>query len=131
MTQNTSYPSPNAPQMGEGTHPFYTNQHPMPSNDDLRLSPQPPPNIQTGRTTNEEDGSRVVQSSPRLQDLRQGNLPSPQQLAQGGLETADSAGKPRTKVSRACDECRRKKVRCLLVELSVNAKLTVTDSLRR
>ena len=128
MTRDTSYPSPTAAQIGEGAHPFYTNQHQMPSSEELQLSTQPPHNAPAGRITNNDDGSEVVQSSRTLQDLRQGNTTTPQELAQSGLERAESAGKPRSKVSRACDECRRKKVRILFIGTSVNTKLNVIDS---
>ena len=63
----------------------------------------------------EEDG---LEAAHRAQELRHSQLASPQQLAQSGLEStplydnnsADSASRKRSKVSRACDECRRKKV---------------------
>ena len=65
----------------------------------------------------EDDG---LESTQHAQEMRHTQLASPQQLAQSGLEStpafdgnsaaADAASRKRSKVSRACDECRRKKV---------------------
>ncbi|MCJ1469550.1 Glucose-responsive transcription factor [Pseudocyphellaria aurata] len=121
MSQNTSYPSPNSAQAGQG--PFYASQHQLPVAEDVQTSaPQPhraPP------TSGERDGERDAETDERpqavrnTQELRHLQIASPIQLAQGGLESAqhyDPSGDPssrkRTKVSRACDECRRKKIRC-------------------
>lgn len=102
--------------MGEG--PFYTAQHQMPVAEDVQT---PTPLAHRGPPTTEqfdrgeEDG---LETAHRAQELRHSQLASPQQLAQSGLEStplydnnsADSASRKRSKVSRACDECRRKKV---------------------
>lgn len=116
MPQGASYPSPNSTQMGEG--PFYTAQHQLPVSEDVQT---PTPLAHRGPPTTEqfergeEDG---LEAAHRAQELRHSQLASPQQLAQSGLEStplydnnsADSASRKRSKVSRACDECRRKKV---------------------
>lgn len=122
MAQNTSYPSPNSAQVGQG--PFYASQHQLPVGEDVQTpAPQPhhpPPtsaerDVESGETN---DRAQAVRSTP---DLRHLQIASPIQLAQGGLESAqhydpnDSASRKRTKVSRACDECRRKKVRDILI----------------
>ena len=54
-----------------------------------------------------------------------------QQLAQAQdvQETGQPNEKPRTKVSRACDECRRKKVRILPADIYLNAQLIVIDQM--
>lgn len=107
MAQNTSYPSPNSAQMGEG--PFYASQHQLPVAEDVQTSA--PQSHRAPPTTGGRDGET---------DERAPTVRNTQQLAQSGLESAqtydqnDPASRKRTKVSRACDECRRKKVRSLL-----------------
>lgn len=115
-----TYPSPTGHQMGEGTHPFYSNQQPIPSAEEMslqtRLSREVPPNM----TDNMGDGHDIQRAEQVMQSLAQAPMHSPQQLAQGGLDPSqdsnygDGSAKKRTKVSRACDECRRKKVCTLL-----------------
>ncbi len=137
MPQGASYPSPNSTQMGEG--PFYTSQHQMPVSEDLQTPTQsahrgPPNTEQFDR--GDDDG---LEAGHRAQDLRHSQLASPQQLAQSGLEstqlyhnnTADSASRKRTKVSRACDECRRKKVCRDILHVSAYNGLTFLDQMRR
>lgn len=82
MAHNHSYPSPNAAQMGEG--PFFASQNQMPA-------PQDP-----------------LQGRP-VHAFNHAHIAS-QQLAQSSLESTEGSARKRTKVSRACDECRRKKV---------------------
>ena len=136
-TRETSYPSPTGAQMSEGGHPFFASQHPMSSNDDLRMSGQQAPGAQLGRAMSDEGSSEeVVQSSSafNLQGFRQEgfrqDMVSPQQLAQSGLESVGSSGKPRSKVSRACDECRRKKVCMCCFQGYSDTKLVDIDALR-
>lgn len=117
MVPGASYPSPTSAQISEG--PFYASQHQMPTTDDIQqlahIPRRGPPNIDE----RDRDGDDRAQAGRRhSQDLRNAQLASPQQLAQSGLDStpnydssaADSASRKRTKVSRACDECRRKKV---------------------
>ncbi|KAI4127524.1 MAG: hypothetical protein LQ347_004565 [Umbilicaria vellea] len=113
-----TYPSPTGHQMGDGTHPFYSNQQPIPSAEEMslqrRLSREVPPNM----TDNIGDGQEIQRAEQVMHNLAQAQMHSPQQLAQGGLDPnqdssyGDGSAKKRTKVSRACDECRRKKIRC-------------------
>ena len=62
------------------------------------------------------DGQDIHRTEQVMQNLSQAQMNSPQHLAQGGLDSnqesnyGDGSAKKRTKVSRACDECRRKKV---------------------
>lgn len=91
-----------AAQMGEGAHPFYTNQ-----------PGQVPQQIPTGRSVSYDDGGQGqhVEQSQTLQELQQAQQAhqASQQLAHSEVETPEpTARKPRTKVLRACDECRRK-----------------------
>lgn len=122
MAQSTSYPSPNSAQVGEG--PFYASQHHVPTEDVQTSAPQP-------RRAQPTTGGRDVETDERVQtvrnpqELRHIQIASPQQIAQSGLESAqsydhnsgDPSSRKRTKVSRACDECRRKKVCSLLIRL--------------
>jgi len=85
--------------MGEGAHPFYTNQ-----------PGQVPNQIPTGRSASYDDGAKVVHAvQPQmLQELQEAQL-AQQRLAPNRVKmTEPAAKKPRTKVLRACDECRWK-----------------------
>lgn len=117
MVPGASYPSPTSAQISEG--PFYASQHQIPAADEMQLAQiarRGPPNIDE---RDREEDERAQAARRHSQDLRHAQLASPQQLAQSGLDStpnydpnvADSASRKRTKVSRACDECRRKKVR--------------------
>ncbi|MCJ1364994.1 Glucose-responsive transcription factor [Acarospora aff. strigata] len=116
MPATQSYPSPTAVQMGDGAHPFYTSQQQLPSADELQLSAQLSRNVAPNMTGNIADGQEMVPPGQAMQDLRQ--QASPEELAQGGLDPnhdpsfGDPTPRKRSKVSRACDECRRKKIRC-------------------
>lgn len=102
--QGNAYPDPSS--QSAGIHPFYTDQQSR----DVPI-PQAP-------TAPMHGGSNDPKGYP--QDYMRGPYPqpsTPQQLAQQGLNvnqshrhgTEDSL-KKKQKVSRACDECRRKKV---------------------
>lgn len=135
-----TYPSPTGHQMGEGTHPFYSNQQPIPSAEEMslqtRLSREVPPNM----TDNIGDAQDIQRAEQVMQNLAQAQMHSPQQLAQGGLEPnqdanyGDGSAKKRSKVSRACDECRRKKVCTIfdrrMVAEYVSQTLIAQDSMR-
>ncbi|KAI9870625.1 MAG: Glucose-responsive transcription factor [Pleopsidium flavum] len=116
MPPTQSYPSPTAAQMGDGAHPFYTSQQQMPSAEELQLSAQLSRNVAPNMTGNIGDGQEIVSPNQPGPVLRQ--QASPEELAQGGLDPnhdpsfGESAPRKRSKVSRACDECRRKKIRC-------------------
>ncbi|KAL2049813.1 hypothetical protein ABVK25_009908 [Lepraria finkii] len=115
MTQPTSYPSPHATH--EDIHPFYnTNQHHMPPAEHSHIPP-PAAAPMHGGGGHARD---FAQGNQNGQNMRQPQPSTPQQLAQRGLEAdqsqdpnnLDSSSRKRSKVSRACDECRRKKIRC-------------------
>lgn len=125
MVRDNSYPSPNAVQMGDGAHPFYTSHHHMPVAEDLQMSAHMQHNEAVNNGLNEER-QEIVQSGRTLQDLRQAQITSPQQLAQSGLDTADSSARKRSKVSRACDQCRRKKVRFKYLRKSMLIKKLIS-----
>lgn len=115
MAQNTSYPSPTSAQMGDG--PFYTRQNQLPVSADAQISPQMPPRAPPAamvRDSTADENAQKAQIAQNAQNLRHPQLPSSEELARHTLEhqydqMSESARK-RTKVSRACDECRRKKV---------------------
>ena len=128
-----SYPSPNASQIGAGTNPFYhPSQHPMPLTEQLHLSAHthresPIAHQNTGGSQGPNHGFGTPQASGDSQGPREQYMDVPQQIAQGVLTTTESGrqdipngasgeGPPqkRSKVSRACDECRRKKVVALI-----------------
>lgn len=108
MEQNTSYPEPDA--APDAMHP-YAPQYPLPPSGHSQIQQAAEATMRRG-----SEGSGI---------FSQGNGPAPgggppstpQQLAQRSLDVnqgsdpnnADSSRK-RSKVSRACDECRRKKV---------------------
>lgn len=113
MPATESYPSPTAAQMGDGAHPFYANQQQLTSADELQLSAQLSRNVaphMSGSIGGEQEMPAPDQGVP---DMRQ--QASPEELAQGGLDPnhdpsfGDPTPRKRSKVSRACDECRRKK----------------------
>ncbi|KAI9818788.1 MAG: Glucose-responsive transcription factor [Pycnora praestabilis] len=112
-----SYPSPNAAQMGSGVGPFYSNQPRLDPSDNLQLSAQLSRNAAPLMTGRSDDDHEMLPPNHSENGLLQPT--SPEQMAEGGLDmnTDASFGDPtaprkRSKVSRACDECRRKKIRC-------------------
>lgn len=121
MAQNTSYPSPNSAQVGEG--PFYASQHQVPVAEDVQTPAAQPRRAPPATGARDGETDERAQAARNTQELRHIQMASPQELAQGGLESAqnydhnsaDPSSRKRTKVSRACDECRRKKVRSLWI----------------
>ncbi|KAB8294079.1 hypothetical protein EYC80_009533 [Monilinia laxa] len=137
-----SYPSPNATAADSGGGPFYgptsSNQHPhqhqqpLPTPDELQLAEQLSADAQLSRSLQPNMGAgRGMSENPDPRSQANVNLnhqyqPEHQmhgghsQMNQGHLDMGpqyedDSnspAGRKRSKVSRACDECRRKKIRC-------------------
>lgn len=120
-----TYPDPSV--AGEGAGPFYSpgnnNQQQRLSNpEDLRLAAQLSGNLEPMMNTTAGGSMNDASEAPG-----QGNAnhqysqeqPIHPQLSPGGIESSpynmgDSSMAPRkrSKVSRACDECRRKKIRC-------------------
>lgn len=130
-----SYPSPNAG-AADGGGPFYSSSGPqqpgIPSPDALQHLAQQSRNLAPIMSAS-LGGNMTDGQDPRgpSQGINQGNvnhqyghdgLPSPQMQqshghmdpmgSQYGTPDGSMAPRKRSKVSRACDECRRKKVRC-------------------
>lgn len=120
MSSGPSYPSPTAVQVGGGAAPFYGQNGGSPS--------QLPADLQRLQQADlSQDTSMMMAASMNgaehyadheiPMDDSMGGPTSPERLAQGVLNMeqgdvmATSAARKRSKVSRACDECRRKKVR--------------------
>jgi hypothetical protein len=113
MAHTSSYPEPNASHVGDGGGPFYTNQqgqrHAGP--EDIEMLRE----ISTGQHAAagpQQVLSRVDQkfaASPYT--AAQMTFPAAPPPIDSQRETPDGSNKKKSKVSRACDECRRKKVR--------------------
>lgn len=119
------YPSPNAQAVGGDAGPFFNQaaQEAAQVPPDLaRLeADHEPPDINNGSpsTSVAHDPATYPQAGPAVDDNLQEQT-SPERMAQGVLNidgqppafinTEASNGRKRSKVSRACDECRRKKV---------------------
>ena len=114
MPVEQTYPSPNAAQIGHGANPFYA-QHQLHTSEEIEFSTQ----------LHQEEGPSIIENArvdhANLQDLRQAQLNSPQpnfaqqparpsQISDQGPSTDDAVTRKKSKTSRACDECRRKKV---------------------
>ncbi|KAL2870509.1 putative C6 finger domain protein [Aspergillus lucknowensis] len=132
MPPAPSYPSPNAAQIGQGTMQYYTNR--QLTADELlsaELSRETSgPGINDGSSngvhhgqsmvlgTSNAGGAEMTRPSSPDHHQQQHMLPFPASQQVGvdpnhDLSYGDqSARRKRTKISRACDECRRKKVRC-------------------
>ncbi|KAI9372898.1 hypothetical protein BJX61DRAFT_414232 [Aspergillus egyptiacus] len=132
MPPAPSYPSPNAAQMGQGAMQYYTNR--QLTADELltaELSRETSgPGINDGSSNGVHHGQSMVLGSSNAGGADMGRPSSPDQHQQQhmlpfppsqqvgvdpnhDLSYGDqSARRKRTKISRACDECRRKKVRC-------------------
>jgi hypothetical protein len=135
MPPGPSYPSPNAAQINQGALPYYTNQRQLTA-DELHLSAElsretSAQNMNDGTNNGMPHGQpMVLGSSNPTGPPDMGRPPSSDQHPQSqqqilqftpnqqvgvdpnhDLSYGDqSARRKRTKVSRACDECRRKKV---------------------
>ncbi|KAL5343795.1 hypothetical protein BJX70DRAFT_122880 [Aspergillus crustosus] len=126
-----SYPSPNAAQIGQGTMQYYANR--QLTTDELlsaELSREASgPGINDGSSNGVHHGQSMVLGSSNAGGAEMGRPSSPDQHQQShmlfppsqqvgvdpnhDLSYGDQAARrKRTKISRACDECRRKKVRC-------------------
>jgi hypothetical protein len=130
MPPAPSYPSPNAAQIGQGTMQYYTNR--QLTTDELlsaELSRETSgPGINDGSSNGVHHGQSMVLGSSNAGGADMGRPSSPDQHQQQhmlpfppsqqvgvdpnhDLSYGDqSARRKRTKISRACDECRRKKV---------------------
>jgi len=129
-----SYPSPNAAQIGQGAISYYTNQRHLTA-DELHLSAElsreaSAANINDGAANGMAHGLPMVLGSPNTGAQEMNRVASSdhhQQQQQHHLQFTpnqqvgvdpnhdlsygdQSTRRKRSKVSRACDECRRKKV---------------------
>ncbi|EDP49349.1 C6 finger domain protein, putative [Aspergillus fumigatus A1163] len=131
MPPATSYPSPNAAQMAQGSMPYYGNR--QLTADELlsaELSRETSgPGLNDGSSNGVHHGQSMVMGSSNPGATDMGRPSSPDQHQQHMLQFTpgqqvgvdpnhdlsygdQSARRKRSKISRACDECRRKKVRC-------------------
>ena len=102
--QDSSYPDPS--NQSAGVHPFYADQQ-QPRDVPIAQAPTAPMH----------GGNREPKTySPEYMRAQYPHPSTPQQLAQQGLnvnqstsQEAQDSAKKKQKVSRACDECRRKK----------------------
>ena len=103
----SSYPDPSAHSGGVHPHPFYAEQPQQPRDGSVAQAPTAPMQGGSG------DGKGYSPDYMRTQYIQPS---TPQQLAQQGLNVNQNTSeepqdsKKKQKVSRACDECRRKKV---------------------
>ena len=118
MSAGQTYPSPNAAQMGHGANPFYGHQ--LPRAEDIELAAQLNRETVPDITRAMGEGQNMQPIHSDVQDSRQLNIDSPQQnfmqqAAKSGQalnqdsSIDDAVARRKSKVSRACDECRRKK----------------------
>ncbi|MCJ1405570.1 Glucose-responsive transcription factor [Xylographa trunciseda] len=129
MSHNNAYPSPSAAQVGEGAGPFYAAQQAqrVPPQEELELSAQLSREIGPGNNQGVNDGQGMQQhvdqkfSQPMYPPHQMQNYPQMNTTPQGATARGfpndtssvdESSARKKSKVSRACDECRRKKIRC-------------------
>lgn len=109
MDQNASYPEPDAGP--EAMHPYANHQYPMPPSGHSHI----PHAVEATMGRHSNGSGSFMQGTGHVAVHAQ--PATPQQLAQRSLDVnqqsdqnPDPSSRKRTKVSRACDECRRKKV---------------------
>ncbi|KAI9769092.1 MAG: Glucose-responsive transcription factor [Geoglossum simile] len=119
-----SYPSPSVIGIGDGTAPFFTSQQRLSSPDNLpQLSAQMLRHAPSVTAAPMTPGQDMVPLGLPGNDTRSPTSPQQQQqqphAPQSGMDPSHdpslgdlTAPRKRSKVSRACDECRRKKIRC-------------------
>lgn len=140
MSEPQSYPSPNAAQMAAGAAGLYAHPNGNMSPPEASSAVDPHLSLHSGQTLEQElsaqlRGAAEAPMGPAQNHPPQHGLPiphvgqvhtpvqqpsTPQQMAQNAMSMAqdphysqqDSNQRKRSKVSRACDECRRKKIRC-------------------
>ncbi|KAJ5168712.1 uncharacterized protein N7482_004306 [Penicillium canariense] len=129
MPPAPSYPSPNSAQMAQGAMPYYSNR--QLTTDELlsaELSREASgPGLGDGSSNGVHHGQGMVLGSsnagdmgrPSSEDQHQHQhmlqFPPSQQVGvdpNHDLSYGEQSARKRSKISRACDECRRKKVRC-------------------
>ncbi|KAL1649491.1 Glucose-responsive transcription factor [Diplodia intermedia] len=139
MSEPQSYPSPNAAQMAAGAAGLYAHPNGNMSPAEASSAVDPHLSLHSGQTLEQELSAQLRGAAeapmPAQHQQPQHGLPmahvgqvhtpvqqpsTPQQMAQNAMNMAqdphysqqDSNQRKRSKVSRACDECRRKKIRC-------------------
>ncbi|EKG12817.1 hypothetical protein MPH_10060 [Macrophomina phaseolina MS6] len=140
MSEPQSYPSPNAAQMAAGAAGLYAHPNGNMSPPEPSSAVDPHLSLHSGQTLEQELSAQLrgatdssmgaAQNHPPQHGLPIPHVPqvhtpvqqpsTPQQMAQNAMNMAqdphysqqDSNQRKRSKVSRACDECRRKKIRC-------------------
>ncbi|KAJ5495822.1 hypothetical protein N7539_000938 [Penicillium diatomitis] len=131
MPPGPSYPSPNGAQMAQGTMPYYGNR--QLTTDELlsaELSRETSgPGIGDGSNNGVHHNQAMVMGSSNAGDMGRAptddqhqhqhqhmlQFPPSQQVGvdpNHDLSYGEQSARKRSKISRACDECRRKKVRC-------------------
>jgi hypothetical protein len=130
MPPATSYPSPNAAQMAQGSMPYYATNRQLTADELLsaELSRETSgPGLNDGSSNGVHHGQSMVMGSSNPGGADMGRPSSPDQHQQHMLQFTpsqqvgvdpnhdlsygdQSARRKRSKISRACDECRRKKV---------------------
>lgn len=124
----SSYPSPSAGQVGEGAAPFYTQQgqQRIPDQEDIEigehLSRDLVPNTQhmvhDAQRMNQRFTQQILTQNPQ-QHIQQHfhamphvhhGVPLQPHVTGPDPKVDDGSARKKSKASRACDECRRKKV---------------------
>ncbi|MCJ1477806.1 Glucose-responsive transcription factor [Lambiella insularis] len=111
MAHNNSYPSPSAAQVGEGAGPFYTSQQAqrLPE-EELELT------AQLSREIGPANHQVISYAQPQMsyQPMIGPGVAATSRpfINPDGSNGDESSARKKSKVSRACDECRRKKIRC-------------------
>lgn len=134
--RNPRYPSPDTAQVGEGTGPFYSQQQRAPAQEDLEIQEHLSRDMAPNSDHMAHDGQTLQRLDQRFsQQMHVSHMQgyhaltaaqiAPQAMAASQMapvpaqhvhvNAANSKGdegsaRKKTKVSRACDECRRKKV---------------------
>jgi len=150
MATTQRYPSPTQTQSG-GDGPFYTRPHTEPQNpppqhdpqeeaDDLQLRADLARSLAPITASQQSPQERDHEPSPNPYDdesdlraqLAQGTLGLHEEspVDQQGLNGAAKGKDQRQKVSRACDECRRKKARYSQTTMCAFVDSRTIDSLR-
>lgn len=115
MQSSQSYPSPNAMAVGGGTGPFYSQPQRISPIESLQLNAPPAHNTLPPLSAVSTEGDDRSSAFPPI-NRNLGESPSDQGALMEGdpnddsIQTDSTTPRKRSKVSRACDECRRKKV---------------------
>ena len=125
MAVPPSYPSPSTGNMGVNAGPFFSQQA-LPSSDNFQLSGNDGHGQMRMMTSSDSDMAVQLQGG---REAEQGSSPT-EQFGAGEGDPNDQGADPtmaprkRSKVSRACDECRRKKVGAWSYLSEISIRLT-------